>query len=410
MLCSHSIRIRICPGGGATTAHALSFINSEFLISANNSKPLLHIWPVNSQEQVSGLRFVVPGKVTALTVSPDGVYCVAAVSEVIYIWQISTGSMVAMISRHYQSVTRLEFTDDGSHFLSAGHDGLLLVWKLSSVLIATMNYKEAAPLQTFSNHTLPITDIHVGNGGMRAMVASVSLDRSCRIYDLASATQLLSLVFPDALTSVTMDRLDAKVYVGTANGHIYEFSLQSPPRSREYHMNNVANAKQQFIGHKAAVTCLSISLDGETLVSGGVDESVHLWHIPSKQLIRSIPHKGAVTNAKFVLAPKAMFDQELKLNLITNSFKRMIDRKADEPIEIVVLHSIDSNIDHEIDSSNCGVFESGSIAMQSKQTNGFNSSADGNLSEIDQLRAEVNRLKKINKELFEHSIKTVLRD
>lgn len=50
-------------GGGTITPHGFSFINQEFIITANNTKPLLHIWPVNSQEQVSGLRFVVPGKV-----------------------------------------------------------------------------------------------------------------------------------------------------------------------------------------------------------------------------------------------------------------------------------------------------------------------------------------------------------
>lgn len=381
-------------------------------MTANSSKPLLHIWPVNSQEQVSGLRFVVPGKVTALTVSPDGVYCVAAVSEIIYVWKISSGDMLAMLSRHYQTVNSLVFTDDGSHFVSAGQDGMMLVWKLSSILTASgYSNQETAPLYSFSDHTLPITDVFIGKGGMRAFATSVSLDRTCRIYDLASGSLLLNLVFPEALTSVTVDNLDTKVYVGTVEGHIFEFSLQSPPRTREYHLNHeTLTSKHRFIGHKGAVTTLSISLDGESLLSGSNDETVHFWHIPSKQIIRSIPHKGPITNAKFVLAPKAMFDQETKIQLIANNFKRMIDTQAmnakNFTVEIMVSQPVDSSIEQAISSSNTAVSESNGSATTKAAVNG-NSGSD--LDELQQLRSEVKRLKKINKELFEHSIQSVLR-
>lgn len=403
-------------GGGVASSHGFALINQEFIISANNSKPLLHIWPVNSQEQVSGLRFVVPGKVTALTVSPDGVYCVAAVSEIIYIWKISSGDMLAMLSRHYQTVSSLVFTDDGSHFISAGQDGMMLVWKLSSILTsAGYSNQETAPLYSFSDHTLPVTDIFIGKGGMRAFVASVSLDRTCRIYDLASGTMLLNLVFPEALTSVTIDNLDTKVYVGTFEGNIFEFSLQSPPRTREYHLNHeTLTTKQRFVGHKSAVTTLSVSLDGETLLSGGNDETVHFWHIPSKQIIRSIPHKGSITNAKFMLAPKAMFDQETKLNLIANNFKRMIDNQSlyskNFVVEIMISHPTDASLEGVFSNEIVTVTEGAASSGKTLVKEIVNCSDGADLNEIEQLRAEVTRLKKINKDLFEHSVKSALRN
>lgn len=391
--------------------HGFAFINNEFIVTADNTKPLLHIWPVNSQEQVSGLRFVVPGKVTALAVSPDGVYCVAAVSEIIYVWKISSGDMLAMLSRHYQTVSSLVFTDDGSHFISAGHDGMMLVWKLSSILTASRHSnQETVPLYSFSDHTLPITDVFIGKGGMRALAASVSLDRTCRIYDLASGTLLLNLVFPEALTSITIDNLDTKVYVGTFDGNIFEFSLQTPPRTKEYHLNHeTITSKQQFTGHKGTVTALSISLDGETLLSGGNDETVHFWHIPSKQIIRSLPHKGSITNARFVVAPKAMFDQETKLTLIANNFKRMIDNQAlnakNFVVDVMVTHPIDSGFDDQMHGEFSGSTDS---TVPSKSREIIHGNAGAELSDIEQLRAEVKRLKKINKDLFEHSMKSLL--
>ena len=36
-----------------------------------------------------------------------------------------------VLSRHYQTVTNIKFTDNGSHFVSAGDDNLVLVWNFS---------------------------------------------------------------------------------------------------------------------------------------------------------------------------------------------------------------------------------------------------------------------------------------
>lgn len=316
--------------------------------------------------------------------------------------------MLAMLSRHYQTISSLVFTDDGSHFISAGQDGMMLVWKLNSILTATgYSNQETAPLYSFSDHTLPITDVFVSKGGMRAWAASVSLDRTCRIYDLASGTLLLNLVFPEALTSITIDNLDTNVYVGTIDGNIFVFSLQSPPRTREYHLNHeTLTTKQRFIGHKGAVTTLSISLDGETLLSGGNDETVHFWHIPSKQIIRTIPHKGPITNAKFVLAPKAMFDQETKLHLIANNFKRMIDTQSINSKNFAVDVLVSQPVDASIECGN-GNESIGTICSVGNSTSNEVIGTATDLNEVEQLRAEVRRLKKINKDLFEHSVKSI---
>lgn len=35
------------------------------------------------------MQIVCPGRVTALTITPDGNYCIAAISENIHIWQVN---------------------------------------------------------------------------------------------------------------------------------------------------------------------------------------------------------------------------------------------------------------------------------------------------------------------------------
>lgn len=395
--------IRIFVGGGAVTSHALDYINDEFIVTADSSKPLIHIWPVNSQEKLQG-SIVASGKVTALAVSPDGNYMVLAVGPTIFVRQICTGMMTAVPQRHYQAVTALKFIDDGGHFISAGHDGYLFAWKLTDILIN--QGEDAVPIHNednFSQHALPITDIHVGTGGMRSIVVSVSLDRACKIHDLASGTLLLNLVFPEPLTAVTVDALEANVYVGTADGSIFEFSLQSPPRAKEYHVASEAlTAQNRFVGHKGAIKSLSLSLDGESLLSGGADECVKLWHISSKQLIRNIPHKGAITNARFVLTPKPMFDQEIKLNLIANKYKK----SDDHVVEVMVTEPISTEPDdllHKFDAN-----RNATVGASAGTSNGQAVASNGNVNELEELRTEIKRLQKINKQLFEHSMTKIL--
>lgn len=389
------------------SAHALDYINDEFLVTADSSKPLIHIWPVNNQEKLQG-SIVASGKVNALAVSPDGNYMVLAVGPAVFVRQICTGLMVAVPQRHYQSVTALKFVDDGAHFISAGHDGYVFGWKLSDILIN--DGENVVPIhndENFSQHALPITDMHIGHGGMRSIVVTVSLDRACKIHNLASGALLLNLVFPEPLTAVTVDALEANVYVGTADGNIFEFSLQSPPRAKEYHVANEAlTAQNRFIGHKAAIKSLSLSLDGETLVSGGADECVKLWHINSKQLIRNIPHKGAITNVRFVQTPRAMFDQEIKLNLIANKYKK----SDDHVVEVMVTQPIDTDaLDNATNGTALG-YESTTrpMAGTSNGQSVATAAANGDSNDVEQLRTEIKRLQKINKQLFEHSMKHIL--
>lgn len=406
-------------GGAAASAHTIAFVQNEFIVSANTNKPLLHIWPVNSQEQVGGARFVTPGRVTALDVTPDGNYVIGGVAESIYVWQLCSGKLLAVLARHYQTVTSVKCIADGSHFVSAGQDGMVLVWNLGAVVGGEKN-QQPVPLYSFSDHSLPVSDIYIGKGGMRAYLATVSLDRTCKLYDLSSGNLLLNLVFEEAITAVTLDHLETKVYVGSTVGAIYEFSLQSPPRQKEYHVTS-EDTNNRFAGHTGNVTCLSTSLDGESLLSGGIDGNVLLWHIGSKQLIRTMPHKGIVTNAFFRLAPAVMFDQDTKLTLISGNLKRMIDGEDadDHVVEVLVTEPFNYEqrpkfnrdswikaVETAADTNVVFAEKPTNIRKSSGASNGISISSS---DEVEKLRAEVKKLKRMNKELYQYSVKGVLK-
>ncbi|XP_055371170.1 WD repeat-containing protein 18 [Condylostylus longicornis] len=383
-------------GGEAAASHCLSMVTNNFLVTANNTKPLIHIWPTNSQEQISGVRLVSPGKVNALAVSSDGNFLIAGIQENIYIWQICSGKLLNVISRHFQAITTIKFTDDNSHFVSAGHDGTVLVWNLTKTASG-----EQQPLYNLNDHALPVTDIHIGRGGLRAILCTVSLDRSCRFYNLITGELLLNLVHDEGLTSICINILENDAFIGTVSGIIYQYNLNNPPRIKEYHMQE-NDYNNKFLGHNSnSVTCLDLSLDGKMLASGGKDNNVYLWDIASKQVLRVISHRGPITNIKFILCGRNTFNAEINFNLIISNLKRMKDNEESSIQDVIEVFIPDVAVDNEIIEDFCQEFtQSDSLSTVSK-------SGDQS-EELKALKEENERLKKINRSLYNFSVNKIL--
>lgn len=384
----------------------MDLIKGNFLVTANNVKPLLSMWPVNSSDMLQNVKFVLPAKANSLAVSPDGCYLVAGVQENIYVWQIATGRMLTMLTKHYQPINCIKFTDDGSHFISGGQDGQVIVWSLSAAIGNSYQTEAIEQIYSFSDHALPVTDLWVGSGGMRALLVSVSMDRTCKIYDLGSGSMLLSLVFQEMLTAVALDRVEIGLFVGTSVGNIYHYRLQPQPRTREYHITDEDKLSNKFSGHTKAVTCLAISLDEQTLMSGSEDSNVITWNIQSRSLLKTLPHKGPITNAVFILTPRVMFDREAKLELITKNFQRMKDSAESKESEVIEV-SITPEMDFFSDHSFSDIFSSSRSMMQSTSAPSTVNGASRD-AELEKLRAENEKLRIANKGFMQFSAKKIL--
>ncbi|XP_017006706.2 WD repeat-containing protein 18 [Drosophila takahashii] len=315
-------------GGGCAQHHGLEMIRLNYVFAANASKPLLHVWPINKQEQLAGLRFVVPGRVNALALTPDGNFLAAGIQENIYLWHLNSGRMLNTLAKHYQPVTCLRFTDNGEHFVSGGKDGSVLVWDLTfaAAPLDTGGGKDSTdPLYSFNDHGLAVTDLYSGIGGIRSYLYTVSLDRCCKVYDLCGGVLLLSVVFPVALHSVIVDKMETQVFVGSGDGQVFVFHMEKAPRMKEYHLEE--EDVQAFVGHTAgrAITCLALNMSATALVSGGEDNQVCVWDVGSRQLVKSLPQNGSVSNLRVRLLSPAVFLPEHKQpQLFADSLKRMI--------------------------------------------------------------------------------------
>ncbi|KAJ8866090.1 hypothetical protein PR048_033614 [Dryococelus australis] len=341
--------------GGVVPPRSLCVLGNDYLLSADQKKPLLHAWALNSHEPVhQGIRLVTPGRVSALAATPDGSYCIIAVEEKLYVWQIASGCLLAVADMHFSRVNVVKFVDDGSHFVSAGEDCMVAVWSLAQLVSADVGQvvvhdpsKRTEPRHIFRDHSLPVHDLHIGRGGMHARLFTASMDRTCKVHDLASNMLLLTVVFESCLTAVIVDPVESEAFVGTVTGDVYQFSLREPPRALEQLVHRDKNVKM-FTGHKGAVTSLSVSLDSLTLLSGAEDSSIIFWHIPSRQATKTVSHKGPVTNAFFCLASKQIFAENFRPHVVLHSLQRSIAANMKElVVDVITTEENDGSYEQE---------------------------------------------------------------
>jgi pre-rRNA-processing protein IPI3 len=263
-------------------------VGSDLVVACHATKPVINFWTWSKGQVLS--RLSCPGQVSALQCSHDGVYCVIAVSEKLYMWQLPTGNLLAVLCGHYQNVRVLKFMDDDSLFLSGGDDSLVLVWQTARVVSSSTCGWNPHPLHAWSKHSLPVTDIHCGFGGVRGHVFTSSLDRTCKIWEVSSGQLLSSIVFDLGITAVTTDAAEFRLFAGSLSGTVQQVNLYERVLSPNVGM--AISRPLVFHGHSQQISSLALSLDGSLLVSGSCDATVRVWHVSSQQCIRIFKQKG----------------------------------------------------------------------------------------------------------------------
>ncbi|KAL1433791.1 hypothetical protein MTO96_012320 [Rhipicephalus appendiculatus] len=247
--------------GGTSSPRTLCLLGSDYVISAQHDKPLLRVWSLQRRDQIQR-QIVCPGRVSALAASPDGLHCVAGIEDKIYLWQVSSGDLLAVrhVTARCWSGTWLRLPAPARGDLPSP---------------CMRGRSTAMMLQTSTFGAL---------GGTRCYTCSA--DQTCRVFDIDSGGLLATVVLDAALTAVVTDPAEDHIFAGSSTGKIFEVAL---------YKWNTGNKRPEatFLGHEGKVTCLATSLDGQLLVSGSEDCTARVWDVASKQCIHVLHHKGA---------------------------------------------------------------------------------------------------------------------
>lgn len=204
----------------------------------------------------------------------------------------------------------------------------------------------------------------------------------------------MCVTFDDQLTAITTDPLETKVFVGAFNGSIRIFSLLHPPRSLDTHFQIDPNHMTCMIdgGHTDRVGSLECTIDGCSLISSSADKTIKIWHINSRQCIRTITMKAAVTNVALKLLPRSFTSKKFQSEIALKSFQKTYDPEYNPDIlQLMVTRDLSSSSDDD-DRNDVG---SSTAAMYDDR-------------EMMALNEESNTLKTINKQLYDYAVENVL--
>lgn len=290
----------------------LQIINNNYFITANDK--VIHVWSIFNKK-CQDTKLILPGRPSSLCVSPCGNYLCVGISEMIYVWQLHSGNLLAHTQRHYQTISALKIDCDGTFLFSGAEDGMVLVWSLADLISGTFNTSALnipstrndvginEPRFTWQHHSGQVTDISVTNGG-RCLTSST--DMTVNIYSYNDGKRLHCISMPSPIWSIAIDRNETFILVGAQDGNIYEVAISSLSLSLINQEKNGESKEPLFSGHKGKVTSLFISMDGTRLVSASVDSTCKIWDIYQRKMLQDIRHQAPLANLGTLLAPQSL--------------------------------------------------------------------------------------------------------
>lgn len=322
--------LKFYKNGGVVSPKALEVVGQSYILSSEATKPLLHVWPLNSQEIDKSIKLILPGPATCLAVCPRNTYLAVAIDTRLYIWLIASGKLLSVQQRHYQPITCLKFSSDSVYVVVSGEDGILVVYFLADLIAIHNNLfsGQVEPKYTKNDHTMPIRDVHIGVFGRHSRVATCSVDQTGCLYNLSTGELLLRLVFTESLTSIVFDSPCWKLYIGTNKGLIKYYNLKNPARNLTHHAEKTI--ENEFMGHKEKIVALALNSKNTVLASGSQDNFVYTWDILSRQILQTIEHKAPITNLRFLPKYSNFFEQVLKPEIIFKPLQRSLNLDSEE--------------------------------------------------------------------------------
>ena len=203
--------------------------------------------------------------------------------KTIKLWDITTGKEIRTITGHSDSVHALAISPDGKILASGSNDKTVKLWDLQT----------GKEIRTITGHSSWVRSVAISsfntsseNGKNRKILASGSIDKTIKIWDLSTGKLIHTLKgHTQSVTSLAIsppvEGSDGILLSGSADRSVKFWNLST------------GKLVHTLKGHTQSITSLAINpangmSKNKTFASGSTDKTIKIWNLSTGELVSTL--------------------------------------------------------------------------------------------------------------------------
>ncbi|MDZ8187777.1 MAG: WD40 repeat domain-containing protein [Nostoc sp. ChiSLP02] len=206
------------------------------------------------------------GKVTSVTVSPDGEILVSGCADkTINLWNLKTGKRIRTLTENLGEVSSVAMSPDGN-FLAVGS------CEHPKSNVKVLHLKTGKVLHTLLGHQKPVNVVAISPDG--TILASGS--NKIKIWNLQKGDRICTLWHSSSVHAVAIS-LDGTVLASGSSDN--KIRLWNP---------RTGDPLSTLNGHDGEVKSIAMSPDGQLLFTGSADTTIKIWYLDTGKLLHTL--------------------------------------------------------------------------------------------------------------------------